>query len=190
MNQHSSRSHSVFMMQAATLTHPSTHMHAHTHSQSLTHMHGATSSPRACSCQVETRQPGSNKVAFGQLNLVDLAGSECIGATGASGNTAAEAKVINKSLLTLARCVSALSTGEKHVPFRESELTRVLQDSLGGNCYSAIILAVSPLRANIEQTLTTLRFGASAKKITNQVRQNTKVSEVDALREEVPHGSR
>lgn len=75
----------------------------------------------------------------GKMNLVDLAGSEKISKTGAEGNTLEEAKKINQSLSALGNCIHALTEAKRgHVPFRDSKLTRILQESLGGNTYDVI----------------------------------------------------
>ena len=79
----------------------------------------------------------------GKLYLVDLAGSEKVGKTGAAGETLEEAKNINSSLSALGNVISALASGTKtHVPYRDSKMTRILQDSLGGNCRTTIIISL------------------------------------------------
>ena len=81
----------------------------------------------------------------GKLYLVDLAGSEKISKTGATGQTLDEAKTINKSLTTLGIVINALTDGRStHVPYRDSKLTRVLQESLGGNAKTCLIITCSP----------------------------------------------
>lgn len=81
------------------------------------------------------------------LNLIDLAGSERISKTGATGTTLAEAQKINKSLSALGNVINALSSGEgsdkgeQHIPYRDSQLTRLLQQSLGGNCKTRLVVA-------------------------------------------------
>jgi kinesin family member 5 len=92
--------------------------------------------------------------------LVDLAGSEKINKTGAAGQTLEEAKTINKSLTTLGMVINALTDGKAtHVPYRDSKLTRILQESLGGNARTALIIACSPAKDNEEETTGTLKFG-------------------------------
>ena len=91
-------------------------------------------------------------VKSSQLNLVDLAGSEKIGKTGATGDTLEEAKKINQSLSALANVINALADGKGHIPFRDSKLTRILQQSLGGNCKTALIVACSPHSDNDAET--------------------------------------
>lgn len=109
----------------------------------------------------------------GKLFLVDLAGSEKIGKTGAEGKRLEEAKTINKSLTTLGQVISALTDGKStHVPYRDSKLTRVLQDSLGGNSKTALIVTCSPSPYNEDETIGTLRFGIRAKAIRNKPKVN------------------
>ncbi|VDM75480.1 unnamed protein product [Strongylus vulgaris] len=98
----------------------------------------------------ENTASGEELVKQGKLNLVDLAGSEHIGRSGAEGKRAKEAGNINQSLLTLGRVITALTTSAPHVPYRESKLTRLLQDSLGGATITSIIATLSPASTNYE----------------------------------------
>uniref|UniRef100_K3WTP4 Kinesin-like protein n=1 Tax=Globisporangium ultimum (strain ATCC 200006 / CBS 805.95 / DAOM BR144) TaxID=431595 RepID=K3WTP4_GLOUD len=105
----------------------------------------------------------------GKLYLVDLAGSEMVRKTGASGRQLEEAKTINKSLSALGMVINALTDpNSHHVPYRDSKLTRVLQESLGGNSRTNLIINVSPSSYNTSETLSTLRFGNRAKSIKNK----------------------
>ncbi|KAJ3357929.1 hypothetical protein GGF32_000819 [Allomyces javanicus] len=118
---------------------------------------------------------GSNR--SGRLYLVDLAGSEKVGKTGASGQTLEEAKMINKSLTALGMVINALTDGKsKHVPYRDSKLTRILQESLGGNSRTTLIINSSPSSFNEAETLSTLRFGMRAKSIKNKAKINAELS--------------
>ena len=109
----------------------------------------------------------------GKLYLVDLAGSEKISKTGSTGLTLEEGKIINKSLSTLGMVINALTDGKSsHIPYRESKLTRVLQESLGGNAKTCLIITCSPSQFNESETLSTLRFGTRAKKIKNKPKIN------------------
>ena len=109
----------------------------------------------------------------GKLYLVDLAGSEKVGKTGAEGKRLDEAKTINKSLSALGMVITALTDGKStHVPYRDSKLTRVLQDSLGGNSKTSLILTCSPSVFNEAETISTLRFGTRAKQIKNKPKVN------------------
>ncbi|KAH8255077.1 hypothetical protein KR038_010509 [Drosophila bunnanda] len=105
----------------------------------------------------------------GKLNLVDLAGSERQRKTGAQGERLREATKINLSLSALGNVISSLVNGKtKHVPFRDSKLTRLLQDSLGGNTKTLMISCISPSNINYDETITTLRYASRAKKIANK----------------------
>ncbi|KAG5178023.1 P-loop containing nucleoside triphosphate hydrolase protein [Tribonema minus] len=114
-----------------------------------------------------------------KLNLVDLAGSERAKKTGASGDTLREGASINKSLMCLGNVITALSEGKKrgHIPYRDSTLTRLLQESLGGNARTLMIAAVSPADYNCDETLSTLRYAHRAKSIENSVTKNEDVNE-------------
>ncbi|TPX14384.1 uncharacterized protein E0L32_005580 [Thyridium curvatum] len=113
----------------------------------------------------------------GQLFLVDLAGSEKVGKTGASGQTLEEAKKINKSLSALGMVINALTDGRSsHIPYRDSKLTRILQESLGGNSRTTLIINCSPSSYNDAETLSTLRFGMRAKSIKNKAKVNAELS--------------
>ena len=113
----------------------------------------------------------------GQLFLVDLAGSEKVGKTGASGQTLEEAKKINKSLSALGMVINSLTDGKStHIPYRDSKLTRILQESLGGNSRTTLIINCSPSSYNAEETLSTLRFGVRAKAIKNKAKINAELS--------------
>lgn len=141
MNQESSRSHSIFVIEVAQKN-------------------------------VET---GSAK--SGRLFLVDLAGSEKVGKTGASGQTLEEAKKINKSLTSLGMVINALSDGKSsHIPYRDSKLTRILQESLGGNSRTTLIINCSPSAYNYDETVSTLRFGERAKTIKQKAKVNEELS--------------
>jgi kinesin family protein 5 len=141
MNQESSRSHSIFVIEVAQKN-------------------------------VET---GSAK--SGRLFLVDLAGSEKVGKTGASGQTLEEAKKINKSLTSLGMVINALSDGKSsHIPYRDSKLTRILQESLGGNSRTTLIINCSPSAYNYDETVGTLRFGERAKTIKQKAKVNEELS--------------
>jgi hypothetical protein len=92
------------------------------------------------------------------LNLVDLAGSEKIRKTGVTGNKLEEAKKINMSLSALGNVIKALIVKSEHVPYRDSKLTRLLQESLGGNYKTTLVVACSPSPKNLEESLNTLKF--------------------------------
>ncbi|XP_076282496.1 kinesin-like protein KIF11 isoform X2 [Lasioglossum baleicum] len=119
---------------------------------------------------------GEELLKTGKLNLVDLAGSENIAKSGAVHRRAREAGNINQSLLTLGRVITALVENTSHIPYRESKLTRLLQDSLGGRTRTSIIATVSPASVNLEETLSTLDYAHRAKNITNRPEINQKFS--------------
>ncbi len=125
----------------------------------------------------------------GRLNLVDLAGSEKVGKTGATGQTLEEAKKINQSLSALGLCINALVEKKKHIPFRDSKLTRILQESLGGNSKTTMICACSPHSFNIEETVSTLKFGQRAKSIKCEVKVNAikSAKELQLMVEKLQH---
>lgn len=108
--------------------------------------------------------------------MVDLAGSEKVKKTEAKGALLEEAKNINQSLSTLGNVINALTKGQHHVPYRNSVLTRLLSDALGGNSKTVLIIAASPALFNAEETLSTLRFGKRAKEIKNRVAVNEELS--------------
>ncbi|CAL8106513.1 unnamed protein product [Calicophoron daubneyi] len=115
----------------------------------------------------------ADKLKAGKLNLVDLAGSERQSKTGASGDRFKEATKINLSLSALGNVISALVDPKvKHVPYRDSKLTRLLQDSLGGNTKTLMIACLSPADNNYDETLSTLRYANRAKNIQNKPKIN------------------
>ncbi|EQL30299.1 kinesin family member 11 [Blastomyces dermatitidis ATCC 26199] len=128
-------------------------------------------------------EKGEEYISSGKLNLVDLAGSENIQRSGAENKRATEAGLINKSLLTLGRVINALVDGGPHIPYRESKLTRLLQDSLGGRTKTCIIATVSPARSNLEETISTLDYAFRAKNIRNKPQINSTISKKTMLRE-------
>uniref|UniRef100_A0A5F4WCL8 Kinesin-like protein n=1 Tax=Callithrix jacchus TaxID=9483 RepID=A0A5F4WCL8_CALJA len=141
MNEHSSRSHSIFLI------------------------------------NIKQENVETEKKLSGKLYLVDLAGSEKVSKTGAEGAVLDEAKNINKSLSALGNVISALAEGTKtHVPYRDSKMTRILQDSLGGNCRTTIVICCSPSVFNEAETKSTLMFGQRAKTIKNTVSVNLELT--------------
>ncbi len=125
--------------------------------------------------EVETSEPneaGDETIKQGVLNLVDLAGSERQGKTGATGQRLKEGAKINLSLSALGNVISSLVAGKTHIPYRDSKLTRLLQNSLGGNAKTLMIAAISPAHYNYEETLSTLRYANRAKNIKNKPKVN------------------
>lgn len=122
---------------------------------------------------LETEDKLSGAKRRSQLYLIDLAGSEKASKTGAEGIRLDEARLINLSLSTLGNVISALSEGRsKHIPYRDSKLTRILQDSLGGTSSTSLIICCSPSKYNEIETLSTLRFGERAKNVKNKIAMN------------------
>ncbi|XP_051523342.1 kinesin-1 heavy chain isoform X1 [Myxocyprinus asiaticus] len=140
MNEHSSRSHSIFLI------------------------------------NVKQENTQTEQKLSGKLYLVDLAGSEKVSKTGAEGAVLDEAKNINKSLSALGNVISALAEGSTYVPYRDSKMTRILQDSLGGNCRTTIVICCSPSSYNDAETKSTLMFGQRAKTIKNTVCVNVELT--------------
>jgi len=131
----------------------------------------------------ESSVEGEEVLRIGKLNLVDLAGSENVGRSGAMDKRAREAGNINQSLLTLGRVITCLVERAPHIPYRESKLTRLLQDSLGGRTKTSIIATISPAGINLEETLSTLDYAHRAKNITNKPEVNQKLSKRAVLKE-------
>lgn len=114
-------------------------------------------------------------IRTGKLNLVDLAGSERVRVTGASGLRLQEGKCINQSLSALGNVVAALVEGKSHVPFRDSKLTRILEDSLGGNCRFTLVVTISPASDAFSESLSTLKFAQRASGLRTRARINSEV---------------
>ncbi|PWA85208.1 P-loop containing nucleoside triphosphate hydrolases superfamily protein [Artemisia annua] len=145
---------------------------------------------------IKERTPeGEEIIRCGKLNLVDLAGSENISRSGAKDGRAREAGEINKSLLTLGRVINTLVERSGHIPYRDSKLTRLLRDSLGGKTKTCIIATISPSIHSMEETLSTLDYAHRAKNIKNKPEINQKLmksammkdlySEIERLKQEV-----
>uniref|UniRef100_A0A6V7I6L9 Kinesin motor domain-containing protein n=1 Tax=Bracon brevicornis TaxID=1563983 RepID=A0A6V7I6L9_9HYME len=107
-----------------------------------------------------------------KLSMIDLAGSERASATGCKGARFKEGANINKSLLALGNCINNLADGVKHIPYRDSKLTRLLKDSLGGNCRTVMIANIGPSSLSFEDTYNTLRYANRAKKIKTNIKKN------------------
>ncbi|XP_047993902.1 kinesin-like protein Klp61F isoform X2 [Leguminivora glycinivorella] len=135
----------------------------------------------------ENNQEGEELVKIGKLNLVDLAGSENISKAGsdnpAKKERARECVNINQSLLTLGRVITALVERHPHIPYRESKLTRILQESLGGRTKTSIIATVSPGHKDLEETMSTLEYAHRAKNIQNKPEVNQKMTKTAMLKE-------
>ncbi|XP_028160529.1 kinesin-like protein KLP2 [Ostrinia furnacalis] len=135
----------------------------------------------------ENSPEGEELVKIGKLNLVDLAGSENISKAGsdnpAKRERARECVNINQSLLTLGRVITALVERHPHIPYRESKLTRILQESLGGRTKTSIIATISPGHKDLEETMSTLEYAHRAKNIQNKPEVNQKMTKKAILKE-------
>ena len=184
INEMSSRSHAIFIIitECCESPHDTNGLSPNT----LKQLNGAVAKNR--------------RVQVGKLNLVDLAGSERVNVTGAAGKRLEECKKINQSLSALGKVISCL-TGpqgpQKHIPYRDSKLTRILEDSLGGNCKTTMIATVSPLPSTYAESLSTLKFAHRAKYIRNDAHINEDLdqraliqkyeAELKKLRSELSH---
>ena len=139
----------------------------------------------------------NGKIRSGKLNLVDLAGSERVGKTNATGQTFDEGKKINLSLTALGSVIDALSFNRKHIPYKDSKLTRLLADSLGGNTKTVMFANISPASYNYDETVGTLRYASRAKLIKNapKINEDPKDAllrkyeeEIKALKEQLANG--
>ena len=139
---------------------------------------------------------GRKRFKAGKLNMVDLAGSERVKISGATGKQLDESRRINKSLSALGNVINALTDPKtKHIPYRDSKLTRLLQNSLGGNCKTSMIAMISPYDGSYNESTSTLNFAKRAKgirikaKINEEVNQNALISqyekELSKLRQEL-----
>eukprot|EP00921_Rhytidocystis_pertsovi_P006888 GHVQ01011628.1.p1 GENE.GHVQ01011628.1~~GHVQ01011628.1.p1 ORF type:complete len:714 (-),score=113.15 GHVQ01011628.1:3424-5565(-) len=138
------------------------------------------------SCEMKT--DGENHIRVGKLNMVDLAGSERQSKTGATGDTLKEAAKINLSLSALGNVISALVDSKtSFVPYRDSKLTRLLQDSLGGNTKTVMVANVGPADYNYDETLSTLRYAHRAKSIKNKptINEDPKDAMIREFQEEI-----
>ncbi|XP_033947136.1 uncharacterized protein [Pseudochaenichthys georgianus] len=132
---------------------------------------------------VDSRNLTNGSVSTGKLSLVDLAGSERAAKTGAKDHQLKEANSINKSLSALGDVISALSAELPHVPYRNSKLTQVMQDSLGGNAKTLMIVNISPSECNLEETLTSLVYATRVKAITNNAQRHVESKVIAQLKE-------
>lgn len=186
MNEASSRSHAVFIVIAeqsetiyvddkgAEMTHEDF--------QKFMHGRGVHRGQQQEMNKLEDHIRQSFKV--GKLNLVDLAGSERVRLSGATGQRLEESKQINRSLSALGNVIAALTDtkGRQHIPYRDSKLTRMLEDSLGGNCRTTMMAMISPALEAMVESLSTLKFANRAKSIRNEARVNEDLDQKSLLR--------
>lgn len=134
---------------------------------------------------VECKDLANQKIT-GKLSLIDLAGSERQSLNLVAKTRQKEGSMINKSLLALSNCINALydkSQGKptSHIPYRDSKLTRLLKDSLGGNSYTVMIACVSPSESHYEESMNTLKYASRAKNLkTTQIRQVVTNEQMDS----------
>ncbi|PRP86713.1 hypothetical protein PROFUN_02862 [Planoprotostelium fungivorum] len=123
---------------------------------------------------IETRsiKSPSQEYTLGKLTLVDLAGSERVGKSGATDVRLKEAQSINKSLAAIGHVISALSSGEAHIPYRNNKLTMLLSDSIGGNAKTLMMVCVSPAFSNRDETLNSLAYAQRIRSVTNRATKN------------------
>ena len=131
----------------------------------------------------ESDDNGEELLKIGKMHLVDLAGSENISRSGAVSTRRREASHINQSLLTLGRVITALVERTPHIPYRESKLTRILQDSLGGRTKTCIIATITPGSNSMEETLSTLDYAMRAKSVRNTPEVNQKLTKKAVLKD-------
>ena len=118
----------------------------------------------------------------GKLSLVDLAGSERVAKTGATAEQLKEANSINKSLSALGDVISALSTEQSFIPYRNNKLTQLMQDSLGGNAKTLMFVNISPADYNADETVISLTYASRVKLITNDASKNADNKEIARLK--------
>ncbi|ORY06953.1 kinesin-domain-containing protein [Basidiobolus meristosporus CBS 931.73] len=175
MNEKSSRSHAIFSISLRQERMVDSNM-----------MEPSTPTSPTLNKRSSSLAEGDKMVYNSKFHFVDLAGSERLKRTNAIGERAKEGISINAGLLALGNVISALGDQSKktvHVPYRDSKLTRLLQDSLGGNSYTLMIACVSPVESNLNETLNTLQYANRARNIKNQVVLNSELSgDVDYLR--------
>lgn len=184
MNEVSSRSHAVFIV----IAEQSETVYVDDHGvelspedfQKFMHTRGVKREQEMVKLEDHLRQ--SFKV--GKLNLVDLAGSERVRLSGATGQRLEESKQINRSLSALGNVISALTDAKsrQHIPYRDSKLTRMLEDSLGGNCKTTMMAMISPAFESMLETISTLKFANRAKNIRNEARVNEDLDQKSLLR--------
>jgi len=187
MNQRSSRSHAIF-----TITIEQRKIEQESRSSSFRR----NMDDEVASKDSDDEQSGSecddgvdDSYLCAKMHLVDLAGSERLKRTRSEGQRKEEGIKINQGLLALGNVINALSEGKAHVPYRDSKLTRMLQDSLGGNSRTLMIACVSPANINWEESLNTLRYANRARAIKNKpvVNRDPVAALIASLRQQLDH---
>ncbi len=135
--------------------------------------------------EIRSRVESSEKVVFSKINLVDLAGSERTKKTGSEGKQLREAQFINKSLSFLEQVVVALSEKMRtHIPYRQSKLTNILKDSIGGNCKTVMVANIWPESKHLEETISTLKFASRMMKVSNKAQVNIQLDPAILLKKQ------
>jgi len=145
-------------------------------------LHNPTSSRGHMICQVKVKMARNNGIeTVAKLNIVDLAGDENISKTKPEGKALTEAKSINGSLLAFREVIDALAKGKRRVPFRESKISMILKDSLGGNTRTSMLITLSPHQLHYDDSINNLKFGKRAKFVANKVKVNVKLDEQELI---------
>ena len=142
-----------------------------------------TITPQSISSKQAQQNRTRTKIQKSVFHIIDLAGSERQNKTGTTGERTREAGSINKSLLNLSIVIREIINNKKQIPYRDSKLTHLLRDSLGGNAKTTIIAAVSPFDCNLSETISTLNFAQNAKKVKNHAVVNEELSGLENARE-------
>ncbi|KAG5529883.1 hypothetical protein RHGRI_030303 [Rhododendron griersonianum] len=136
---------------------------------------------------VESTNLQSQAIAKGKLSFVDLAGSERVKKSGSSGSSLKEAQSINKSLSALGDVISALSSGNQHIPYRNHKLTMLMSDSLGGNAKTLMFVNLSPAESNLDESYNSLTYASRVRSIINDPSKNVSSKEVARLKKLVAY---
>ncbi|XP_049381809.1 kinesin-like protein KIN-14E [Solanum stenotomum] len=136
---------------------------------------------------IESTNLQTQAIARGKLSFVDLAGSERVKKSGSAGNQLKEAQSINKSLSALGDVISALSSGNQHIPYRNHKLTMLMSDSLGGNAKTLMFVNISPAESNLDETHNSLTYASRVRSIVNDPSKNVSSKEVARLKKLVSY---
>lgn len=187
MNQRSSRSHAIFTITLEQKTKEANGKENLERQRSLGRQTSVDSTEQEGSDESEVEDGVEDVYLCAKMHLVDLAGSERAKRTKSVGQRLKEGIKINHGLFTLANVINALVEQKSHVPYRDSKLTRMLQDSLGGNSKTLMIACVSPADVNLEESLNTLRYANRARSIKNKpvVNRDPVAAQIASLRQQL-----
>ncbi|GMH44881.1 hypothetical protein BSKO_12838 [Bryopsis sp. KO-2023] len=190
MNAQSSRSHAIFTItveQKKQMSMKQDEEKMQGSSDDEGQQNGEEERPEGAEADLEGDEEVVDDYLCAKMHLVDLAGSERAKRTKVTGARLQEGIDINRGLLALGKVISALVEGQKHVPYRDSKLTRLLQDSLGGNSRTTMIACVSPADINMEETLNTIRYANRARSIKNKpvVNRDPQAAQLAYLRQQL-----